>query len=147
MRLIASSDGADGSVKIHADAKMFAGLVDGGDRVDGEALDRCLRGPDEGRDPTGVDREDGEVAVRVDAGGPALDDPPVGEGHLGRAIAQVVGVGGDEAVAHDDPAPPAPVAADADDRGRHGLRDPAGDGLLVVGAHGCLQSLSLAICK
>ena len=36
LRLIASSDGADGSVKIHADAKMFAGLVDGGDRVEHE---------------------------------------------------------------------------------------------------------------
>jgi redox-sensitive bicupin YhaK (pirin superfamily) len=34
LRLIASPDGADGSVKIHADAKMFAGLVDGGDRVE-----------------------------------------------------------------------------------------------------------------
>ena len=34
LRLIASSDGADGSVKIHADAKMFAGLVDSGDRVE-----------------------------------------------------------------------------------------------------------------
>lgn len=34
LRLIASSDGADGSVKIHADAKMFAGLVDDGDRVE-----------------------------------------------------------------------------------------------------------------
>ena len=33
LRLIASPDGADGSVKIHADAKMFAGLVDG-DRVE-----------------------------------------------------------------------------------------------------------------
>src|SRR5687768_4731822 len=34
LRLIASPDGADGSVKIHADAKMFAGLVDGGNRVE-----------------------------------------------------------------------------------------------------------------
>lgn len=34
LRLIASPDGADGSVKIHADAKMFAGLVEGGDRVE-----------------------------------------------------------------------------------------------------------------
>ncbi|SEO69933.1 pirin family protein [Nitrosovibrio sp. Nv6] len=32
--LIASPDGADGSVKIHADAKMLAGLVDGGERVE-----------------------------------------------------------------------------------------------------------------
>lgn len=34
LRLIASPDGAVGSVKIHADAKMFAGLVEGGDRVE-----------------------------------------------------------------------------------------------------------------
>jgi redox-sensitive bicupin YhaK (pirin superfamily) len=34
LRLTASPDGADGSVKIHADAKMFAGLVDDGDRVE-----------------------------------------------------------------------------------------------------------------
>ncbi len=31
LRLIASPDGADGSVKIHADAKMFAALLDGDD--------------------------------------------------------------------------------------------------------------------
>jgi redox-sensitive bicupin YhaK (pirin superfamily) len=34
LRLVASPDGADGSVKIRADAKMFAGLVDGGDHVE-----------------------------------------------------------------------------------------------------------------
>lgn len=32
--LIASPDGADGSVKIHADAKLFAGLIDGEDTVE-----------------------------------------------------------------------------------------------------------------
>lgn len=32
--LIASPDGADGSVKIHADAKLFAALVDAGERVE-----------------------------------------------------------------------------------------------------------------
>lgn len=37
--LIASPDGADGSVKIHADAKMFAGLVDDGERVEHTVAD------------------------------------------------------------------------------------------------------------
>jgi hypothetical protein len=34
LRLIASPDGAEGSVKIHADAKMFATLLDGPDRIE-----------------------------------------------------------------------------------------------------------------
>jgi hypothetical protein len=34
LRLIASPDGAEGSVKIHADAKMFATLLDGLDRIE-----------------------------------------------------------------------------------------------------------------
>jgi redox-sensitive bicupin YhaK (pirin superfamily) len=34
LRLIASPDSAEGSVKIHADAKLFASLVDGGERVE-----------------------------------------------------------------------------------------------------------------
>ena len=34
LRLIASPDSADGSVKIHANAKVFATLVDGGERVE-----------------------------------------------------------------------------------------------------------------
>jgi len=34
LRLIASPDGADGSVKIHADAKMYATLLDGDERVE-----------------------------------------------------------------------------------------------------------------
>jgi redox-sensitive bicupin YhaK (pirin superfamily) len=34
LRLIASPDGADGSVKIHADAKMFAVLLDGNEQVE-----------------------------------------------------------------------------------------------------------------
>ena len=32
--LIASPDGAEGSVRIHADAKIFAGLVDAAERVE-----------------------------------------------------------------------------------------------------------------
>ena len=34
LRLVASSDGAEGSVKIHADVKMFAGLLDAAERVE-----------------------------------------------------------------------------------------------------------------
>lgn len=34
LRLVASPDGAEGSVKIHADAKMFAGLLDAAERVE-----------------------------------------------------------------------------------------------------------------
>ena len=34
LRLVASSDGAEGSVKIHADVKMFAGLLDAAEKVE-----------------------------------------------------------------------------------------------------------------
>ena len=34
LRLIASPDGADGSVKIHQDARVYAGLFDGAERVE-----------------------------------------------------------------------------------------------------------------
>jgi redox-sensitive bicupin YhaK (pirin superfamily) len=34
LRLIASSDGRDGSVTIHQDAKLYAGLVDGSESID-----------------------------------------------------------------------------------------------------------------
>ncbi|MEJ8856639.1 pirin family protein [Variovorax robiniae] len=33
LRLIASPDGAEGSVKVHADAKLFAGLIDGAEQA------------------------------------------------------------------------------------------------------------------
>ena len=33
LRLVASNDGADGSVKLHADAKIYAGLLDGDESV------------------------------------------------------------------------------------------------------------------
>jgi quercetin 2,3-dioxygenase len=33
LRLVASPDGADGSVKVHADAKLFAGLLDGDEQA------------------------------------------------------------------------------------------------------------------
>ena len=33
LRLVASNDGADGSVKVHADAKIYAGLLDGDESV------------------------------------------------------------------------------------------------------------------
>jgi redox-sensitive bicupin YhaK (pirin superfamily) len=38
LRLVASPDGRDGSVTIHADASIFAGLFDGGERAE-QALD------------------------------------------------------------------------------------------------------------
>jgi hypothetical protein len=34
LRLVASPDGADGSVRIHADARMFAALLDGEERIE-----------------------------------------------------------------------------------------------------------------
>ena len=34
LRLIASPDGADGSVRIHQDARVYAGLFDGAERAD-----------------------------------------------------------------------------------------------------------------
>jgi len=36
LRLVASPDGRDGSVTIHADASIFAALVDGGERIERE---------------------------------------------------------------------------------------------------------------
>jgi quercetin 2,3-dioxygenase len=33
LRLVASPDGADGSVRIHADAHLYAGLLDGAERA------------------------------------------------------------------------------------------------------------------
>lgn len=42
LRLIASPDSADGSVEIHANAKMFAGLVDGGERVEQLIANDCF---------------------------------------------------------------------------------------------------------
>ena len=42
LRLIASPDGADGSVKIHADVKLFAGLVDGCERVERIVAQACF---------------------------------------------------------------------------------------------------------
>jgi redox-sensitive bicupin YhaK (pirin superfamily) len=41
LRLIASPDGSDGSVKIHADAKMFAGLVDADERIEQPIAKYC----------------------------------------------------------------------------------------------------------
>ena len=34
LRLVASPDGADGSVTVHADAKLYAGLLDGAESAD-----------------------------------------------------------------------------------------------------------------
>src|SRR5690606_9001666 len=131
----------------------------GGDRVDGRPLVGGGVGPRGRGGAAGVDGEDGEVAVGVDRGDPALHRPAVGEGHLGRAVAEVVGVGDDEAVGHDDPAAAAAVPPDADDGGGDGVGDLADDRLLLW--HGGAPPrhrparrpaaapvrLSLAICK
>ena len=42
LRLVASSDGAEGSVKIHADVKMFAGLLDAAERVERTIAKDCF---------------------------------------------------------------------------------------------------------
>jgi redox-sensitive bicupin YhaK (pirin superfamily) len=42
LRLVASSDGADGSVLIHADARLYAGLLDGSDTAE-LALDKSRK--------------------------------------------------------------------------------------------------------
>jgi quercetin 2,3-dioxygenase len=39
LRLVASPDGADGSVTIHQDARLYASLLDGADRVEHEVAD------------------------------------------------------------------------------------------------------------
>jgi redox-sensitive bicupin YhaK (pirin superfamily) len=62
LRLIASPDGADGSVKIHADAKMFAVLLDGNEQVE---------------HPLAQDRY---VYVHVAGGDVALNDTPLHAG-------------------------------------------------------------------
>ena len=75
----------------------------------------------------GVDLEHDEVAVGVDRRHAALLGAAVGEGHLGGAVAEVVGVGEHVAVGHDDAAAAAGRAADADDRRgrrRRGRRGP-----------------------
>ena len=71
----------------------------------------------------------------VDAGGAGLDGTAVGEGDLRRAVAQVVGVGDDEAVGDHDAAPSAAVASDAHDRRRHRVGHPANGGLLILSTH------------
>lgn len=42
LRLVASPDGAGGSVKIHAEAKMFAGLLDAAERVERTISKDCF---------------------------------------------------------------------------------------------------------
>lgn len=43
LRLVASPDGADGSVTVHADARLYAGLLDGSERIH-LALDPARKG-------------------------------------------------------------------------------------------------------
>ena len=62
LRLIASPDGANGSVKIHSDAKMFAALLDGNEQVE---------------HPLAQDRY---VYVHVAGGDVALNDAPLHTG-------------------------------------------------------------------
>ena len=92
-----------------------------------------MSGPRQGRRVAGVDRQYDEVGVGIDAGGPALHRPAVGEGDEGRAIAQVVGVGQHQPFANHDAAAAPAVPPDADDRGHDVLGDPAHGGLQFIG--------------
>jgi redox-sensitive bicupin YhaK (pirin superfamily) len=62
LRLIASPDGADGSVIIHADAKMFAALLDGNEQVEHPLA------------------QDSYIYVHVARGDVALNDTPLQAG-------------------------------------------------------------------
>ena len=83
--------------------------------------------PVDGARAGGVDGDDREVAVGVDAGHGALRRASVAERHGHLAAAQVVGVGQDPAVGDDD-AGAAGMAADGDDGRADGGRH-AGDGI------------------
>ena len=96
-------------------------------------------GPRQGGRAGGVDLEHDEVAVGVDGGDAALLGATVGEGHLGGAVAEVVGVGEHVAVGHDDAAAPPGGSADADDGrggGGEGGAGRLGEGGAVGGRHG-----------
>ena len=96
-----------------------------GQRVDQPAgLGVGLR-PRHGGHVGGVHLEDDEVAVDVHGRDGGLVAAPVGEGDLGGAVAQVVGVGEHGARGDDDAAAPAALAADADDGGAGGGEDGA----------------------
>jgi len=62
LRLIASPDGANGSVKIHSDAKMFAALLDGNEQIEHPLA------------------QDSYVYVHVARGDVALNDTPLQAG-------------------------------------------------------------------
>ena len=91
-------------------------------------------GPGDRRRAAGVDLDDREVAVPVDAGDGAAGGAAVGEADRDLAAAQVVGVGEDAAVGDDD-AGAAEPGADPDDGRTGGARD-GGDGLLELGEDG-----------
>ena len=78
--------------------------------------------PGDRRGAGGVDRDDREVAVRVDAADLAARRSPVAERDGDLAATKVVGVGQDLAVGDDD-AGPAAVATDPHDRRSDALGD------------------------
>ena len=103
----------------HAEGDARAAVGGAADREHDVARLGGLVGPGQRRCARGVDLEHDEVAVGVDRRHLALHGPAVGEGDLGGAVAQVVGVGEDVPVGDDDPAPAARGPADAHD-GRGG---------------------------
>ena len=108
---------AEGALGRRHDAERHPGAAGGG-AGDGEhdvAGGHVGAAPRHDRRAAGVDPQHGEVAVDVGGGQLALRLAAVGEGHRRRAVAQVVGVGGDEAVGEHDAAAAAAAPADADD--------------------------------
>ena len=81
-----------------------------------------LRRPLGGGGPGRVDPDDDEVSVGVGAEHLGLRRAPVGEGDLGGAVTQVVGVGEDPTVGDHHPAAPA-IAPDGDGRGPDAVGD------------------------
>ncbi len=96
-----------------------AAVAAGGHGDDDVAGVHRVVGPGEHGDVAGVDVEDDEVAVDVAADDRALRRAIVGEAHLGRLVAEVVGIGQHPSRCDHEPAAP-PVAPDAD-HGRSGV--------------------------
>ena len=104
------------------------------DGEDGLADPGFVVGPRRRGDVAGVDVEHDDVVVGIGADEAALVGPSVGEGHLGRAVAQVVGVGEHPVRRDDEPGAPA-VPADGDGGGADGGERGAG-GVGEVGEDG-----------
>ena len=99
-----------------------APVAAGGDGDDDIAGVDGFVGPWQGGSVARVDVEHDEIAVDVGADDSALRGAIVGEAHLGRLVAEVVGVGEHAAGGDHEPTAPA-VAPDADDRGSGATSD------------------------